>query len=242
MNETGKVLSGFFAVVAGIIAALAWTLDPTTKVWLVRVISTTVSLLLFTLLLRAFLRKDLVPDYLRMISKSVFERSGFQFLVEPITVENHYCFRIWYQNRHANHCSARILLTPQKNFLMKIPKIGPVLCETDIPAGGFGYFLVPLNTEKKFHGKRVSFGVYADTKWRDGKGEMLRFKDGTNVGTLPGTSRDQLMNVALFAAGAGSTPSKIDVKIPFEVAEVPTLENEQALLWKQGDTHHPFDE
>lgn len=122
MNETGKVLCGFFAVVAGFIAAAAWSLDPVGNVWTVRILFTAVSAALFLLLLRALFKKDLAPDYIRMVSGSVFERSGFQFATEPIHLEDHCCFRIWYQNRHAKPCTARILLTPQKTFLMKVPR------------------------------------------------------------------------------------------------------------------------
>lgn len=241
MNETGKVLSGFFAVVAGFIAAAAWSLDPVGKVWTVRLISTALSLSLFVFLIKALLKKDLAPDFLRMVGNSVFERSGFQFLIQPLTIDGEYCFRIWYQNRHMNSCKARILLTSQRDFLMKIPKVGPLFCELEIPSGGFGHYTVLLNAEKKYHGKKVSFGVYADTVWPQGKGELLRFRDGINVGTLPGTSRDQILKVATLASGGISTPAKYVVTLPFEIKENPVGDWEEEFLWKYGDNHNPFE-
>jgi len=236
VNETRKVIIGFITVVMGFGAAFAWVTTPiTTTVWTVRIITGGIAATGLGLLIWGAVRKDFAPDWIRSFGGTILERSGFQFLPIPTVVNENFCFRLWYQNRHENPCAVRVLLAPEKTFLLKTPKVGPVLCAFEIAPAGFGFVLIPVNAEPAFQGKKVSFRVHAHAKWPDGKGRLLRFRDGLNVGTLPGSSRDDLMRALALVSGNASSVTKYTVVVPSRVKEEPTQPQSHQPLWQLGD-------
>jgi hypothetical protein len=126
-------------------------------------------------------RRDKVPDFLKRRYKGYLERSGFCFCIS-INSENGIAFLdVPFQSRHAGSSVARIALR-QKVFAWSAASREPFLTvEINCGPGAYGVarFLVAIPLD--YQGKKLNLEVGASVRYPEGRGEMLRFRNGIPV-------------------------------------------------------------
>lgn len=242
MGETQKVLLTFAFIVSGLVACVMWFNSVPTEVtvgmWAWRIGLSFVSIVSLFTVLWALRRKDKAPDFIRQLYGPPFERAGLCFCVEPMVIEGVFGFRVWYQSRYANRCRARIVLCPKGASFTEKSGAKNLHIGLEVDPGGFGYVVVPFGVPQGVQGKKRSLHVAASVDYPDGKGDMVRFTDGMNVGTISG-SVEAAMFIGAIAAGSLllQSPALVEVGLPTGVSpEVPAgIEPRQVALWKMGD-------
>lgn len=119
-----------------------------------------------------------------------------------------------------------------------------------IEGGAVGVARAPIGIPAKFQGRRIIFDVAAATRYPQGKGSLLRFRNGLRVGGIGGINGsgtgEIAVTIAALAAGgiAISRPTHITCTAPQGVAEAtpaelaPTME----VWWKPGDSADGMEE
>ena len=234
----------FFSALASI---LLWVggdlpdLDEETNHFL-RVGSTVIALLCVVVILWAATRRDRAPDFLRRLFGNSFERDGFCFVLVPNLAGDVFVLNVYYQNRYARPCRARVVLMRRT-----MPPSGRVPWPVDIECEGgvFGVARIPWSIPACFQGACHTFDVYATVDYPQGRGEMLRFKEGGSVGAPP-VKPFSLMGIlqkvpVVLAACVGvlmwSNPATLKLNVPLGVAEWPPGEKRPSAVtfWRRGD-------
>jgi hypothetical protein len=148
------------------------------------------------ILLWAVLRRDKIPDQLSKISRSHLECDGLSFLVMP-EVQGGICLlRIYYQNRYEGFCRTRLVIRPAiKDFVgvMRPRDLKQVEVTIECPGAGFDSIAVPYAVPADRQGKNVRFNVGGVTKYPNGRGKLLRFREGARVRPPTGVADFLLM-------------------------------------------------
>ena len=241
MREFVKVLCVVTVIVAGIGAALAWFDDkPSGLTWAFRVGLPTVCLAALAGFLAIHFQRDKVPDYLYARVRSYFDRGGFCFAATA-AVENGICFfYVWFQNRYERPCVGRVALRPARG-LFQTRKFDAITFEIHADAAAFGVATIPVPIPVSCQGQRQKFEVGASVDYPEGKGQMLRFRDGLALRSNANFGNN--FRTALTVAGALGggivlyKPASMTVSLPSGAAEeVPEDRKPQVTtLWKLGD-------
>lgn len=160
-------------------------------------------------------REDLAPDILREEIGFYFERPGFCFAVVPVEVEDECVVHLFYQNRYANPCTARILLR-HCTFLPKRAqnKLSPIAVQIDCAGAECGVMQIPWGIPKEYQGTTQTLDVGADVTYPNRRGKLLRFREGAPVGdTNFRRARFLLVGVSF------NTPARCKLDLPMGVLE-----------------------
>jgi hypothetical protein len=113
-----------------------------------------------------------------------FERDGLCF-APVIEILDGVCWiSIYFQNRYASPCTCGIqLLPPRRAFWVGRHNLPPIHAVIHCPGAAFGVTRRPYPVDKKYQGKPWRFDVYGNTQYPQGKGRMLRFRDGIPAGS-----------------------------------------------------------
>jgi hypothetical protein len=187
----------------------------------------------------SMLRKDRQPDLLRTVSRNVFERDGFCFALGVAERGKYGELRVYYQNRYDRPCQARVVIRPARGFFLSRPEVESITLTIDCPGAGFGVARLPFGVPDRMQGKRQRLDVAADVNYPDGRGTMVRFRGGVQVGgaNLEG------WKIAVTVAGAlgGKVvlwkPAQVKLLLPVGVREAVPDEAPIAyeLLWRPGE-------
>jgi hypothetical protein len=184
-------------------------------------------------------RRDKVPDFLRQVVGTYYERDGFTFAIQPIKKEGICQMAVLFQNRHGEPCDAQVVIKPSREFFMTRRPIPQLAIGIHCEGGAFGVAFVPWGVPKQYHGKRQNLDIGASVRWPHGKGEMLRFRDGIAV-KGPKLGAVQIATT-IAAAAAGMivlhTPVRLGIRLPTEVAETVSEESPISIvtLWRPGE-------
>jgi hypothetical protein len=142
------------------------------------------------ILCRADARKEKLPDLLAKtisdfqyegdyLEGDYFERDGLCF-APVVQVKDGVCWiAMFFQNRYARPCTARVEL--RKSWIG--PKnLPPINADLSCPGGAFGVCRFPYAVPAQCQGRRCWFEVYATTSYPEGKGELLRFHSPRQAG------------------------------------------------------------
>jgi hypothetical protein len=242
MGESGKAVCALVLFIGIIATITAWLLDkPGSVMWGVRIGAPIASGLAVGLLLKAHNRADLAPDFLRKIGGNYFNRGGFCFACNAVSIDG-ICYLVaYFQNQYDQPCKGRIALRPVRGFFMRRPKIEMVTFEIDCEPGAFGFARIPVPLSKEFHGKRQSFEVGASVDYPQGKGRKLRFQDGIILRADSDFGNKFATAVAMAGVLTGhimlTRPATAKFALPANVAEVipPNMNPEMETLWRLGD-------
>lgn len=183
-------------------------------------------------------RKDLAPDFLSDIATPFFEQQGFSFVVDTDVVDGvcHLC--VWFHNRYERVCEATVMLRTSERLLAPQRHLPDVKAVVQCEAGAFGKALVPWPLPAQLQGRKVLVDVMATRKYRKGRGKMLRYKVGLEVGRAPVTAVSDILSVIGVLGGIHDRrAARTEIELPEDVAvEVPQGVGERCeTLWKLGD-------
>jgi len=192
----------------------------------------------FALLIWAEFRRDHAPDFLRQQFKRYFERDGLCFAILPWVKEDAFAWRVFFQNRYERPCEALIAFRPATRFVgfgrASLPEVRvPIRCD----GGAFGLATIRFGIPQKHQGRNIQFEVIAFAQFPDGKGKMLRFRDGIRVGRKNRSAADTAVSaLSIMALHPHFThAATLKLQLPIDVQAEASGEITQEILWRPGD-------
>ena len=184
----------------------------------------------FAQFLKIHFRRDEAPDYLSMLSSAFYDRAGFCFAFKVFIVDDVCQLRLYFQNRYERPCVGRVALRSTKGFFGS-RKIDTIKYEVPCDAAGFGFAQIPVPVPQSIQGKRHKFEVGASVEYPEGKGRMLRFRDGTVIRTNTNFGND------LSGQFTPAKPIAVTIDFPTDVMDQLSedLMPEVTHMWQLGD-------
>jgi hypothetical protein len=191
-------------------------------------------------LILATRRHDKAPDFLSNITTKFLERTGFCF-VPSIEFADGTCYLVLhFQNRYERACEAFVELecsdeSQQADFGLSAFRI-----EISCPPAGFGRAAKPWPIPPTAQGRDVRFNVFAKVRYPNGRGGLVRFRDGRGVGAM-GLDYAKV-GTALLTGLAGHLsaqgPAQVVLNLPAGVRSDFPKDSKTATetIWKWGDS------
>lgn len=236
MSESNKALLQFGIIGCAFFAFFAWFWQPANFiVWSFRIIFPAVIIWFIYLLINYYRAKDLAPDLLAQNFGLYFERDGFCFSLCPSVENGVMIVKVGFQNRYAKPSEAHIELKLFSGLLEK-DALGQKAIDVKCPPGGYGVIKWACGVPLKYQGKKARIETGATINYSEGRGEMVRFRDGTHVGGPKLTSSLTPLKVLLgLFIGYISHPAYSRFTLPINVREVLPNELEKtdlSVLWQ----------
>lgn len=154
-----------------------------------------------------------------------FECRGFCFAFAPVVQDGVSWMRIWFQNRYANPCTARVVLQSRRRFLSlrRLPFSG-LDARVDCDGGAFGVYQVEWSIPSGLQGREFKCEVAASAHYPNGRGPAVRPGKGTPVlapeptGILARLASGAMLT---FVAGVGFEHATLTLRLPDGVADAP---------------------
>jgi hypothetical protein len=204
--------------------------------WTIRFVFIAGAMAAAGLLCWAALRRDRAPDMLAPITRSYLESDGLCFIFTADVFENFCRLNVYFQNRYSRRCRCEIFLDPPKRFWFGRLPLAPARFEIDCGGGECGIARVCYPVPPESQGQAVSFEVAARTKYAQGRGQLLRYREGLRVGPRQGGAS---AIVSLAAACVGvlylSRSARAILQLPVGVASSVDSVNSQAsleIIWR----------
>ena len=86
--------------------------------------------------------------------------------------------QIYFQNRYDQPCSAQILIRASSGLFSGRAELSDITLGLKCDPAEFGCSIIPWTIAESLQGKLVSLSLYAGVKYPNGRGSLLRFKDG----------------------------------------------------------------
>ena len=242
MNQSVKSILALIVLISLGTGVFGWMMPakefaPGFQFWMRLSPSISVSALL--LIIWGDFRSDKVPDFLQDRFKAYFERDGLCFGFMPSKTEPNFCWLIFFQNRYEKPCRVVISIRPGiANFGIIRPSIAELKIEIECEGAAFGVAKARCEIPKKYHGKCLWFDVAGHTHYPDGRGTMLRFKDGIRVGSRQKSGLDTALLLASGLTGHMhyNSQARFRANIPAVIDETAVTEMavETYILWRPG--------
>jgi hypothetical protein len=238
------------AIVGCVMAAVAWMDNKpsaTTSVCLYGGVLAVVAAVGVILYLQ--FRPDLIPDYLRAVDTSYFNRDGFCFTFKAEAIKGIACMTVYFQNQYARPCIGKIALRPAQKFWLNRAPIKAINYIIQCEPAAYGIARIAIPLAKELQGTRQSFDVGASVVYVKGKGRRLRFRHGLFLRTNEkfGNSFETGVMIAHIATGhvlsaaagrlVGHKPAQATISMPQGVAEqLPgEIRTQVKTLWRLKD-------
>lgn len=183
MRESIKAFCGLVMIVGLFMAVLVWTDDrPNSTTWILRWCSLLLMVAPLALLIKLHFKRDIAPDLLKQQVGDYFNCGGFCFAFSSSGGLSPPQLHAWFQNQYERPCTARITLTPARQFWMNRPAIEEIAIPVSCAGGVYGVASVPLLSNDEVAGKKIWFEVSAEVGYPGRRGRRLRFHDGMQVG------------------------------------------------------------
>ena len=242
MSQSVKSVLALVILITLGAGVLGWTTKgiegvPDSQFWMR--LAPIVTVLSLAVLIWADFRKDKAPDFLRRLTGSYFERNGLCFSISPSTSNGICYWVVLFQNRYERTCHGSIGLRPAVGNLGVIrPSLDEVHFELQCDGGAFGIATMPFGVAAKYQGKKLSFELAAQTNYLDGRGQLLRFRDGVRVGSRNKSGLDTTLTVVSGLSGHMhfTSQAKFRAQMPQGVSESveSTTAAESRILWRPG--------
>lgn len=236
MSESKKALVQLGIIIGGFITFFArfFYQEASVLIWFFRIASIITTIFLLVFLITYYRTKDLVPDFLNQGCNLCFERDGFCFRLKPYVKEGVMFVLVAFQNRYDKHCKAYLALKLFSGLLEKDTLMQKIL-DIECPPAGYGTVNFPCAIPQKFQGKRARIEMGVDINYPEGKGKMLRFRDGIHVG-VPNltTSLTPLKALLGLLVGYQSYPAYLRFTLPSSVKDnvLNNLVSELKIIWQ----------
>jgi hypothetical protein len=243
MNESIKAVLGLIIAACALAGIMAWVPGATNEAsvvrWWFRIGCPVLAVICLVPLVWAQTRKDKVPDFLARITPRYFERDGFCFAVVPQAAGGDCTLHIYFQNRYDRPCSAQILIRGSSGLFSGGPDLSDVTLGLSCGPAEFGRSTIPWAIPRSLQGETVSLSLYAGVKYPNGRGTLMRYRDGLRVGGVGTDVWREGLQIAGALGGALviSRPARIKLTIPSGVsaAKQETLVADTKTIWKLGD-------
>ena len=236
MNESIKATLGLIIAACALTGIMAWLPGATNEVstlrWWLRVGCPVLGIVCLAPLIWAQTRRNKVPDFLAQVSPRYFERDGFCFATIPQIVNGDSFMQIYYQNRYERPCEAQILIRASSG-------LSDISLGVSCNSAEFGCSTIPWHIPQYLLGERVSLSLYAGVNYPNGRGTLLRYKDGLRVGAVGMDFWREGLQIAGAVGGALvlSRPARIQLTLPSGASANTreTISVETRTIWKLGD-------
>ena len=225
-------------ILAGLAASLFWLIEPiqgASWIWIGRIGCSFVVVVSAAVLIWAKTRKSKAPDFLMEVCSSYFERNGFCFAIVPQVVGGHCQLSIYYQNRYERQCEGLVWIVPTNVAFKDVSSLPKFELKIRFTGGEFGRMFCVCNLPLVFKGESILWNVAAKSKYPNGRGQLLRLRDGLRVGTEAKISagRELLRFVGALGHFHSETPARITIQFPEEVFTGNHIGAwEQETIWK----------
>jgi hypothetical protein len=190
-----------------------------------------------SLLLWGVFRRDKLPDKLREVSRAHFHCDGLSFVPTPALRDQILFLDVYFQNSFERRCTTRLLIRPAvRNLGIRRPTdLPPIEITIECDGGAFGVASIPYPVPHLRLGQKVRLNVGGVTRYPDGRGKRLRFREGINVRPPTGLADALLTGASLLAGHLHSgKDAAFDLQFPMEArAELPPgSEPTCQILWR----------
>jgi F0F1-type ATP synthase assembly protein I len=153
----------------------------------------------------AFQLKEAAPDFLAQLGLNYFERNGFCFALIPEEFNGLFLVNILYQNRYEGRCDSEILIKISGTGGWN----GTAASRLRISCKGaaFGRESIPWDISREAAGQKVTCFVGADVVYPEGYGQLVRSRDGIQIGSIEEASTSELLHLI-------SSPARLEFVIP----------------------------
>jgi hypothetical protein len=227
----------FLGVLGSLGVWLAKGVPDTPLVWSLRILLPLIVIASAAGLIRAMRRPDLAPDFLRQLVGQPFERDGGCFVIVPSKRGGGCYMNVIFQNQYEKPCHLRVVVQPPaKSFTLGKRPFEGIAVDIPCSGGGFGIARVPIGIPTKFQGQNQRFEVAAATNYPQGRGALLRFRNGVRVGKADSSGMGSAaVAIGLLAVGviSISRPASTTLLLPSGVAEAipPSARPDMRTLW-----------
>lgn len=214
------------ALIGGGGAAISWMPldDPGAALWSVRIVFTIVAVLGLVLFVVGLPPQDELPDHLRLLSKGKhFDQDGFAFLPACSARDGVGYLEILFQNQRDCKMIGCVVLQPHADSFRETgckAAYFEVYCE----ASAFGVARLPIAVPYDQQGQIHFFNVGVRVEFPGGKGGLLRFGRGLQVGVIDAASLAVACGKApvsianlLEVSPVVSFPARIGLLLPMDV-------------------------
>ena len=208
MGQSTKAVLQFLLLVLVFTSIAFWIDDEN---WPAKIGLPLAAVAVFSVICWANNREDKAPDILGQQVDAYFERLGFCFAIVPTVTEDRCVVQIFFQNRYANSCTARVLLR-HCTFLPKRQqhKLSSIAVQIDCSGGECGVMQVPWGISQDYQGTAQILDVGADVTYPNRRGRLLRFREGLEVGDT---------NLRMFGFLGIRKPARCKLDLPIGVRE-----------------------
>ena len=149
---------------------------------------------------------DKAADLLSQAGLDYLEREGLCFALGPV-VEGGQCqLTVLYQNRYDTPCSAELLLKPEYDSAKEMVKRLRLRLQCEGAGSGQESVLWPIPTELQC--QTITYQIGADVDYPHGRGQMVRFRDGTQVGSISSVEVGPLGQIF-------TEPVRVELEVPY---------------------------
>jgi len=223
------------------IGAGAWFFPASEEplVWWVR-IGSVVSLAFICIYYRwASRRKDLAPDFFHRLEE-FFEKDGFTFIVGTEVRANVCQLCVYFQNRYERSCEATVMLRTSERLLAPQRHLPDAKVSFTCEPGAYGKATSNWPLPIELQGKKVWVDVMAECEYLKGRGELLRYRGGSKVGSTPASAASDMISflgVVFVGIHASRRLARTQILLPSGVTSDSRLETKTntQTLWKLGD-------
>ncbi len=177
MHTFLKLISVLVFGAAGLTTAFAWVACD----HVLRIVATPLAIGALAGFFVLHFRRDKAPNFLRRQYKRYLERSGFCFGILVDSREGVAFLDIPFQSRYAKPSIAQIGLRQSIDPLSAAGREPFLTVEIECGRGAFGVGHFPVAIPAKFQGETLRLQATASVRYPEGKGEMLRFRNGVPV-------------------------------------------------------------
>lgn len=234
MTESQKALTQFGIVCCLVVFSLSFIFEPFFWVWAVRVLCILCAILLSIALTRYYQKKDLVPEFLKKDFGDYFERDGFCFALRPTASEGGAVLLIAFQSRYDQLTKAHLETKLFGGFLEK-DELWQKDIHFEIPPAAYGISKIKMPIPRKYQGKTARIEVGASITYPQGKGRMVRFRDGTRVGgrNLTSNLSPWLALIGVFFGIHAGHSAYLRFTLPSNVSEsVEQVDVDTKIIWQ----------
>ena len=242
MGQSFRATLGALIIFSGLAACLFWAVQPVqgeSWIWFGRTGCSLVLVVSVALLIWAKTRKNKAPDFLAKIFSPYFERNGLCFAIVPQVLNSQCELSIYYQNRYDQPCEALVWIAPTNVAFKDVSALPEFKLDIACKGGEFGRMFCLCGLPMRFKGQIILWNVAATTKYPQGRGQLLRLRDGLRVGTEAKISIGRQL-LRAFGALAGhfhsEKPARIQIRFPEQAFASENISSwKRETIWKLGD-------
>jgi hypothetical protein len=247
MGQSLRATLAMLLIFSSLIGLMFWVIpiQPSQQIllWSVRIVSTTVCVGSLSLLIWSTKFKDKAPDYLAKVCPKYFERDGFCFGIGPEVEDNRVLLSFYYQNRYEQPCEGTIWLVPTKVALKDISSLPEFKVTISCDGGEFGRKYCVCGLPLRYKGETILWDVAAQSKYPNGRGKLLRVKDGVRVGSEIrfAAFRQVVRTIGMFMHLHSEKPARLKIKFPEQTFLFEGIGAwEQETFWMPGEDELTF--